>query len=94
MRAAKIGAGKFVLALRNEVDQARDVERVLAERPGRDLPVQDRAGDVGVVGRDLAPALRAVVGGDADEADELVAEGLDAADLHASIACAITWSAR
>ena len=58
--------------------------RVPPKRPGRDLAVQHLRGDVGVVGRDLAPALRAVLGGDPHEADELVAERLDALDLHAA----------
>ena len=41
--------------------------------------------DVGVVGRDLPPALRPVFRGHPHEADEPVAERLDALDLHAAL---------
>ena len=56
-----------MLALGDQVDQRLDVERAPAERMGRDLAVEDQRGDVGVVGRDLAPALGAVVGPDAQQ---------------------------
>ena len=80
--ALEVGAGKLVLLLLDAVDERVDGEGIGAEGIGRDLPVEDLGGDVGVVGRELAPTLGAVLGGDADEADEAVAEGLQALDPH------------
>ena len=44
------------------VDEGLDVERVRARAPAGHLPVEDRRRDVGVVGRELTPALVAIVG--------------------------------
>jgi hypothetical protein len=41
------------------------------------LPVQHLRGDVGVIGRDLAPSDLAGVGRDLDEADKLIGEGFN-----------------
>ena len=80
--AAQIGSGELVLALGDHVDQIVDVERVLAQRIGRDLAVQNLRRDVGVVGRDLPPALAALIGADPNEADKLIGEGFDTGDFH------------
>ena len=61
-----------MLALGDAVDQRVDVERVRPQGVGRDLTVQHGGRDVRVVGRDLPPALGAVVGADPDDADEFV----------------------
>ena len=78
----QVGARELVFTLADAVHQGVDVHAVLAQRPRRHLPVQHLDRDVGVVGRYLAPALRAVFGRDAHETDEFVAEGLDTVDLH------------
>ena len=66
-----------------------EVERVPAERVRRHLAVEDLAGDVGIVGRDLPPALVARIGGHPHEADIAVGEGLELGDLH--LANAFFW---
>jgi hypothetical protein len=80
--AAQVGARELVLALGDEVDQAVDVEGVVAEGMGRHLAVQHQRRDVGVVGRHLAPTLAALVASDPHQADEFIAEGLDGLNLH------------
>ena len=71
-----------MFALLDGVEQGADVVGVPSERPGRHLPMQHQGGDIRVIGRDLAPALRAILLGDAHEAHERVAERFDALDLH------------
>jgi hypothetical protein len=44
--------------------------------------VQHLRGDIGVIGRDLAPSALAAVGGDLDEADKFIGEGFDIGDFH------------
>ena len=83
--AAEIGARIFVFALVDEGQRIGVVERICAQRMARHLAVEDLAGDVGIVGRDLAPALVTGIGGDADEADEFVAEGFKLADLQGAL---------
>ena len=58
-RPREIRARKLVLALGHGVEQRVEVVAVLPEHPGRHLPVQHLRRDVGMVGRELAPALRA-----------------------------------
>ena len=82
-RAPDVGAWELVLPVRNQVDQGLGVEGAPAERMGGDLTVDDERREVGVVGRDLAPALGAGVGPDAQEPEVPGAEGLDARDAHA-----------
>ena len=65
------------------VDEGVDVGGVCAEGVGCDFPVEDGCGDVGVVGRNLAVALGAIVGCDADDADVAVGEGLEGFDFEA-----------
>ncbi len=72
-----------MLALGNDVDEARDVQRIGAQRPGRDLAMNDERGDVGMIRGDLAPPLETFIGGYPQETHELVAECLDGGDLHA-----------
>jgi hypothetical protein len=81
-RALEVGAGELVLLLGDQIHQVIDVDRRLAKRVGRHLPVHDLCRDVGVIGRDLAPADVAGVGRDLDEADELVGEGFNVTDFH------------
>jgi hypothetical protein len=83
--AVEVGAGEFVLALRDQRHQRRDIGRIPAERMGRDLAVEHGGGDVGVVVRKLAPALGAVIRDDTDEADERVRIGFEALDLHRGV---------
>ena len=64
------------------VDQLVDQKRVGSQRIGGDLSMQHLAGDVGVVGRDLPPALRSVDGSDPYEPDPAIAERLERADAH------------
>ncbi len=71
-----------MLALGDDVHEAGNVESIGAQRVRCHLPVQDERGDVGVVGGDLPPALRAVLGGNAHEADEPGRKRLDLLDLH------------
>ena len=80
--AHDVRAGKLVLAQRNQRAQARHVVGGAAQRPGRDLAVHDLRGDVGVVGRGLAPALVSAVGGHADKSNKRVGKGFDALDFH------------
>lgn len=56
--------------------------RILPQRPRRDLPVQDLAGNVGVVSRDLTPALRTILHRRTHKADEFIREALKARDPH------------
>ena len=52
-----------MLALVDGLQNLRQVDRALcAQRIARDLAVEDLAGDVGVIGRHLAPALIAGIG--------------------------------
>ena len=51
-----------MFAFADQVQRVGEVERIGAQRMAGDLAVEDLAGDVGVVGRDLAPALRPVSG--------------------------------
>ena len=67
--APQVGAGELVLALGDQVEMVVEVVDPDPERPRRHLPVQHQRGDVGIVGRDLAPAGGAGLVGDADEAD-------------------------
>ncbi len=71
-----------MLALGDNFYQARDVQRVGAQGPGRDLTMDNQRGDVRVVGGDLPPAFSAVVGGHAQETHELIAESFNSRDLH------------
>jgi hypothetical protein len=82
-----------VLPVGDQVDQALGVERAPTERMGRDLPVHDLCGDVGVVRRHLAPAFRPGVGPDANEPHVPRAERLDLRDPHAR-AAARRWPIR
>ena len=81
-RPAQVGARELVLALGDQVHKAVDITGVVAERMGRHLAVQHQGRDVGVVGRDLAPAFGARLGPHPHQADELGAEGLEGLDLH------------
>ena len=63
----------------------RTFERIPADGPRRDLPVEDARRDVGVIGRGLSPTDRAGVRRDAHEADELVGEGLELLDRKHAI---------
>ncbi len=78
----QVGAREFVLPLRDHVGQSGDIVSIGAQGPARHLAVKDLAGDVGIVVRDLSPALQSILGRDPDEADERRAEGLQAFDLH------------
>ena len=80
--AAEVGAWELVLALGDPIEKIVEIGAVLAERPRSDLAVQHLAADVGVIRRHLPPPLRTVLGGHPHEADELVAEALDAGDSH------------
>src|SRR5262245_1824821 len=71
-----------MLALGDDRNQPLDIALVLAESPGRDLAMKNRAGDVGIVGRDLAETLRAVLGGQTDKSDIAGRERLEALDFH------------
>jgi hypothetical protein len=71
-----------MLPLGDRIDQRVDIQRVRAQRPGRNLAVEDLRGDVGVIGRNLPPALGAFIGSHPYEANEFVAESLEAGDLH------------
>src|SRR6185437_1478391 len=93
-RAAAVAAGKLVLALLDALDERLDGKGVGAERPGRHLAMEDRGGDVGVVGRGLSPAARAGVRGDAHEAHEPVVPGLEPRNLHGPVRAAGTATAR
>ena len=81
-RAIQMGAVELELALGDLVDQSLEVADIPAERMGSHLPVEHPRRDVGVVGGDLAPPLRPVVGPHPNESDVLVPEALDADDLH------------
>jgi hypothetical protein len=59
-----------------------EFECARAERMRRHLQVQHERGDVAVVRSDLPPAFGALVRAHPYEADEFVAERLDARDLH------------
>ena len=72
-----------MLPLGDQVDEAVDVQRLVPERTGRDLAMDDQCRDVGIVGRDLAPALGAALGPDPEHAHVARAEGLDARYPHA-----------
>jgi hypothetical protein len=45
--------------------------------------VKNIAGDVGIIGGNLPPALSALIGGEPHEAYGLIAKGLKAFDFHA-----------
>ncbi len=82
-RPTDVRTGKFVGCLQDAVYQPIDVERIRAERNGRDLPVQDVGRDVGIVGGNLSPTFCAVVGAHAHDADVGLADKrLDTLDLH------------
>src|SRR5690625_314249 len=70
-------------------DQDLQIVDPAPQRPGRDLAMKDLRRDVGIIGRKLAPAGRAILRRQADESDELIAEGFKSADLqlHASDMC-------
>ena len=59
-----------------------EFERVGAERVRRHLAVKNLAGDVGIIGRNLPPALIAGVGRHAHEANVFVGEGFEPGNLH------------
>jgi hypothetical protein len=52
-----------VLALFDDCDRAGNVEGMAAQHVRRDLAVEHRRGDVGIVGRALAPADLAPIRG-------------------------------
>ena len=81
-RPPEIGAGKFVLLLRNDIDQPVQIERIPSERIRCHLPMQHEGGNIGIIGRDLPPSLAAVFGGYLYETNKLRAEGLDLRDFH------------
>ena len=81
-RPAHIRARELVLGVEDAGGESARVERVHAHHVRRDLAVQHLGRDVGVVGRDLAPALGAVVRPHPNERHPLVAEGLDPVDAH------------
>ena len=81
-RTHDVRAGKLVLAQRNQCAQARHIVGRATQRPGSDLAVHDLRGDVGVVGRGLAPALVPAVGGDAHKGDKRIGKGFNALDFH------------
>ncbi len=81
--AADVGPREFVVCLDAGVDEGIDVGGVGAEGVGCDFAVEDSGGDVGVIGRDLAEALGAVVGSDADDADVAVCKGLEGLNFQA-----------
>src|SRR5690606_24185065 len=81
--AAQMRAGELVFALADQVQEIVEVAvHTEAQRPWRDLPVQDLRGDVGMVGRGLPPAGGAVFGCYTDKGDVGGGESLYAADLH------------
>jgi len=73
-----------MLAFGNQRDKRINVARVGTEAPFGDLPVENVAGDVRVIGRNLTPALASVISGDPHKPDKLVAESLKTFDFHAS----------
>ena len=80
--AAEIGAGELVLALANRRDELVHGEGIFADGPARHLPVEDGRGDIGIIGRELTPALAAILARRADEADVLGREAFEPGDLH------------
>ena len=80
--AAEIGARIFVLALADQLQRIGKVQRIGAQCMRGDLAVEDLAGNVGIIGGDLSPALMAAVGRYPDKADEFVAKGFEPADFH------------
>jgi len=63
------------------IDARLDIRSVRAEHHRCHLAMQDGGGDVRIVGRDLTIALKAVIGGHADDADEVRGERLHAGNL-------------
>ena len=76
-RAAEERPRELQLRVDDVVVDGVDVGDVLADDPPRDQPVQHHRRDVGLVGRDLAPADLAVARRDADQRQRLALEGLD-----------------
>jgi hypothetical protein len=66
-----------VLAIRDDVHQMIDIERVFSKRVRRHLPVHNFGRDVGVVRCDLSPARFTAVSRDACEADKFIGKCLD-----------------
>ncbi len=74
-----------MLTLLDASDERVDVERGGAERPRRNLAVEDGCSDVGIVGRGLAPADGTGVGSQPHEAHEFAGKRLEAGDFHQAV---------
>ena len=70
-----------------ELDLQLIAKRIHAapECPWGHLTVKNLAGQIAAVGGNLPPACRAILGGDADEADQGRAEGFDPLDAGAGV---------
>ena len=79
-RALQIAAGVFVFHRQDVGAQFSRLGHRPAKRPGRDLAVEDRGSDVGVIGRALPPAERAILRGHPHETDEFVGKGFQPGD--------------
>jgi len=73
-----------VLALHHPLTQRDEIAIILAQNVGSDLTVQDQRGDIGMVGRYLAPALVPVLGASPHQRDVPGEEGLHPDDARHS----------
>ena len=71
-----------MLALIDEFQRVGEIQRISAQGMARNLPVEDFAGDVRIVGRNLAPALFTRIRGYPDETDKFIAERFKLVNLH------------
>ena len=72
-----------MLSERNEVYQSLDVGARFAQHPGRDLSVNNPGRDIGIVGRDLTPAVSTILSCDLDESQIFATESFYACNLGA-----------
>ena len=71
-----------MFTLGHKIQQIIKVGCIPAQHPARYLPVKNHAGDIAVIGRNLAPARAAIFGGYPDKADILITECLDGFQFH------------
>ena len=79
---AQIGTGVFVFSLADQVQRIGEIQRLGAKGMAGNLAVKNLAGDVGVVGGNLAPALRAGFRRRPYEAHEFIAESFEFGNFH------------
>lgn len=71
-----------MFAFRDQAHQGIDIYRIRPQGPTRDLTVEDFAGNIGIVRRNLALALLAFIRRHAHKTHSLIAEGFQALYLH------------